>query len=975
MNLKPSTRSKKPAPVLLDGSTLPPFRVANKKSKSKVPIQKFPVRKLPVQQLNTNSPVLRTVVLPSPSLLNPLTPLRNARYSVSKTPDSTGSTLVSSTPLFFDNRTDTIPPAYLNIYYNNDSLDWAEESGFLSTNMSESQKAMAAQNKDDLVRTLESDYVAQGGVLSAEKEAAALAARHTAEKLALEEKAQMAAEGLSKGAISKTKGKAPMPPNPPPPLTPTIFDQQAGYLSGVSTPGRSTPGMPLYPSLVNLAASMREQTMSAPPNMWGGGFLPFDPPPYSWNTAGVPPANLTVGSVNRGGGISDTVANLASSTDTIFKTIESQAVTKQRQEVRSRIFASEQQTIKAGLEKERQRNRERKKKLKEERIAALRERLTRVEQESTDGETGGESDKDDNPPVRRTRPYVMGEGEPLYQPHTTENSDEAKGLYVPFLHLSKAMNTLNDPAERDKPANILHTRQHIDSVKESTVEKALEESLNSHIESLEQAMAQQMGIQTVRILDMQEQMNLQLADRVTRVELNEKLSSRALSEKKDAIVPYNVHTVEDCTEEAFRKATQYLNNIVKTIAMTTTYSSAPYNYIAQVAAESNKCVAIHQMSESQHMKLIFSFLPSNADERFYLGLARDLADLFSTISTMAPQIMTRADLEKKINNWKLSNASLSDMSKSLVELSTLINKNHDEYPTPMLPAVLHRAMISRILQQNDLPYAVRTSLTEARLRIRDTDTLSEANTALDSACKKFLGARIPRSKLVKTDEKTNKNANAIKYPPPKYHLAGTLGTDHDVLEQKKPGANKQGQGRTEGKDSGKGKIDGVQQKKSNFKQDGKSPYTQQNDRGNRQFVKPWNPNIPHTSKSGNQLTKDFEEWMKGFCHRCGYGNHAAKDCRTYPSRTTVLTLCQVCNQGLHVDCLSKRKDILERKKLEGQNELMKNEVTATVKKMFNIYSLNQKAQQMINHAPKVTKRAAPPVVEQPEDDEDVWESD
>ena len=83
----------------------------------------------------------------------------------------------------------------------------------------------------------------------------------------------------------------------------------------------------------------------------------------------------------------------------------------------------------------------------------------------------------------------------------------------------------------------------------------------------------------------------------------------------------------------------------------------------------------------------------------------------------------------------------------------------------------------------------------------------------------------------------------------------------------------------------------------------------------------------------------------------------------------------MCNQGLHVDCLSKRKDILERKKLEGQNELMKNEVTATVKKMFNIYSLNQKAQQMINHAPKITKRAAPPVVEQPEDDEDVWESD
>ena len=161
--------------------------------------------------------------------------------------------------------------------------------------------------------------------------------------------------------------------------------------------------MPLYPSLVNLAASMREQTQSAPPNMWGG-FFPIDPPPYTLNTAGVPPANLTVGSVNRGGGISDTVANLTSSTDTTFRTIESQAITKQRQEARSRIFASEQQTIKAGLEKERQRNKERKKRLKEERLQAIRENYAEVQQESTDGETGGESDKEENPSPRRTRP-------------------------------------------------------------------------------------------------------------------------------------------------------------------------------------------------------------------------------------------------------------------------------------------------------------------------------------------------------------------------------------------------------------------------------------------------------------------------------------------------------------------------------------------------------------------------------------------
>jgi hypothetical protein len=73
-------------------------------------------------------------------------------------------------------------------------------------------------------------------------------------------------------------------------------------------------------------------------------------------------------------------------------------------------------------------------------------------------------------------------------------------------------------------------------------------------------------------------------------------------------------------------------------------------------------------------------------------------------------------------------------------------------------------------------------------------------------------------------------------------------------------------------------------------------------------------------------------------------------------------------------CLSVKISEKE-KKLEGQKVDMTNEVTAQVKKFMNLYSLTQRAQNMANHAPKVTKKSAPPVVELAEDDEDVWESD
>jgi len=111
---------------------------------------KGPLKTLKTSKLVLNSPVLRTAILPSPDLLDPLTPLRSyltPPYSVTKTPDSSQSEFVSSTPLFFDNQMDTDPSAFLNIYYNNSFID---ESAVLS----ETQKIMEKQDKDKLVQKI-----------------------------------------------------------------------------------------------------------------------------------------------------------------------------------------------------------------------------------------------------------------------------------------------------------------------------------------------------------------------------------------------------------------------------------------------------------------------------------------------------------------------------------------------------------------------------------------------------------------------------------------------------------------------------------------------------------------------------------------------------------------------------------------------------------------------------------------------------
>jgi hypothetical protein len=75
-------------------------------------------------------------------------------------------------------------------------------------------------------------------------------------------------------------------------------------------------------------------------------------------------------------------------------------------------------------------------------------------------------------------------------------------------------------------------------------------------------------------------------------------------------------------------------------------------------------------------------------------------------------------------------------------------------------------------------------------------------------------------------------------------------------------------------------------------------------------VTPWPENKPYMSKNGNQLSEAFNDHFRDFCFRCGHSSHQGRDCRTYPDRTPIMTLCTRCRQGLHEECKSKRRDLV-----------------------------------------------------------------
>jgi hypothetical protein len=401
--------------------------------------------------------------------------------------------------------------------------------------------------------------------------------------------------------------------------------------------------------------------------------------------------------------------------------------------------------------------------------------------------------------------------------------------------------------------------------------------------------------------------------RIERIEENERLSSRVLTEKRDEIKPLAKYPIRPADEETLRKAISQLNNRVKVIEKSMTYRSDKYNFVQAVAAESNTIARDYALNKEQQRNLILSYLPNT--EYFYrvLNLDKSLAGTLATISTFSTNVVTTNDLERQLNEWILLNDSQTIMFDCLNNLLDMLNRSREDYgkADPYIPA-LFKAAISRIQRQSNIPRIIRESLFEARLRIREEDSINENINVLVAACFRWIGMKTSRAQVNSISKGTEQLAGA-QVPQKGKKTAKVLVVDGGNAnssqvpaqnKNKNQNQNNQGQGKKKGENKGEDKGQG--QQKTN-----KKPFAKMS------FVAPWPEGTPYLSKNGNTLSREVEKWFKNHCYRCGHSSHNADKCRTYTDKSTVLTLCSTCRQGFHDCCKSKRPDLV--KGMGGQN--------------------------------------------------------
>jgi hypothetical protein len=258
----------------------------------------------------------------------------------------------------------------------------------------------------------------------------------------------------------------------------------------------------------------------------------------------------------------------------------------------------------------------------------------------------------------------------------------------------------------------------------------------------------------------------------------------------------------------------------------------------------------------------------------------------------------------------------------------LLYKNNESYgksDQKISLAEIFRQVIGRILQLTYLPQLVVNQLNEARVMIREDDSLDVLNKGIMSVLYKLRGFKDrnerndrifhdKRMYTVKTIESEHpewqeqENENYVEEPL--MDDSATVNTSYQKNFQHKP----------------------FQKAWENRGGSGGGDTTFRGGSSKPSFVKPWPLSRQYLNGNENTLNKDFESYMQGHCYRCGNSSHIARDCRTYPERQTKHSLCKRCCQGLHEQCKSKRGDIVENK--EGGEPAVK-KMLQRIEQLFN----------------------------------------
>ncbi len=119
---------------------------------------------------------------------------------------------------------------------------------------------------------------------------------------------------------------------------------------------------------------------------------------------------------------------------------------------------------------------------------------------------------------------------------------------------------------------------------------------------------------------------------MSRIEENERLSTRAAVEKKDSILPNFDYPYVDAIDDVHRKAIGQMNLRIKVIEKGSTFNADPFHFAQCVEIESIIVAKNFDFSKKQQRDMILSYLPNSVPSYNVSELNETLEGLLATIT-------------------------------------------------------------------------------------------------------------------------------------------------------------------------------------------------------------------------------------------------------------------------------------------------------------------------------------------------------
>jgi hypothetical protein len=285
----------------------------------------------------------------------------------------------------------------------------------------------------------------------------------------------------------------------------------------------------------------------------------------------------------------------------------------------------------------------------------------------------------------------------LYEDDGTGN--QGKGIATLLSHIVKPVKTLTSKTDREDDVLLERADRHLRKVTTDAVQNAMDYDLRD-------------------LLTLVQHLNTS----VQRLENNERVTSTALCSKLNALKVNKMYPTRHATSKDYASALISMTQRLKEVRYTKNMSleKNSYDYVYEAALLASSVTANYMLSMDQHLHIIIDSIPSSAEKNL-ISKCTTLGNLLDVISTLAPCLKTRSQVEEQIKQWSLVTSSTESITRSVSKLTDLIEAINSD--SPLLYPDLFRAIISRILLEK-LPERVSKELVEARHKICAGDDLN-----------------------------------------------------------------------------------------------------------------------------------------------------------------------------------------------------------------------------------------------------------